>query len=387
VDVGISLAGNNLQPKAMTKIVIVGGGLAGLISSILLKRKGFDVILIEKKHYPFHRVCGEYISNEVLPFLKSLDINIDALGPSHISKLVVSSIYGKLLKADLDLGGFGLSRYTLDEFLYQKALAEGVEFLLGERVSDISFNDNEFEIIIPNKKFNADLVIGAYGKRSNLDSKFGREFFYRRSPYVGVKYHIRTDFPADTIQLDNFEGGYCGIVKVEADRYCLCYLSENKHLKKYGDISGIEENILYKNPHIKNYFTNSDFLFDKPEVINEISFENKSLVHDHILFCGDAAGMITPLCGNGMAIAIHSAKILANAINENPDFKNPSQRSKMEKTYSNRWQNQFSFRLKTGRVIQRLFRNQKLTDLALSGLQMSTTFTHFLISNTHGKPF
>ncbi|WP_416171529.1 NAD(P)-binding protein [Algoriphagus boritolerans] len=50
------------------RIIVVGGGLAGLISSILLARKDRKVLLLEKKIYPFHRVCGEYISNEVLDF-------------------------------------------------------------------------------------------------------------------------------------------------------------------------------------------------------------------------------------------------------------------------------------------------------------------------------
>lgn len=371
----------------MKRVIIVGGGLAGLVSSILLIKKGFDVTLVEKKHYPFHRVCGEYISNEVLPFLKSLDIDPGILGPSRISKLVVSSGSGKLVNARLDFGGFGLSRYLLDDFLYKTACREGVNFILGERASDISFNDNEFEVKLAARQIYSDLLIGAYGKRSNLDSRLGRDFFYRRSPYIGVKYHIRADFPADTIQLDNFEGGYCGIVKIEDDRYCLCYLSENKHLKKYGDIAGMEKNVLYKNPHIKNYFKNSDFLFDKPEVINEISFENKSLVDNHILFCGDAAGMITPLCGNGMAMAMHSAKILAETIVNHPDISTPAQRTKMELNYTRLWKDQFLFRLKTGRMIQRLFGNQTLTDLAISGLRMSDTFKHYLISKTHGEPF
>ena len=57
-------------------------------------------------------------------------------------------------------------------------------------------------------------------------------------------------------------------------------------------------------------------LFEKPEVINEITFEKQDPVSNHILMCGDAAGMITPLCGNGMAMAIHSAKILSGLIIE-----------------------------------------------------------------------
>ena len=43
-------------------IGIVGGGLGGLSLSILLRRMGHTVVLFEKEAYPFHRVCGEYIS-------------------------------------------------------------------------------------------------------------------------------------------------------------------------------------------------------------------------------------------------------------------------------------------------------------------------------------
>jgi len=371
----------------MNKVVIIGGGLAGLVSSIMLNRNGFDVTVIEKKHYPFHRVCGEYISNEVLPFLKSLGLDVEELQPAHISRLAVSSVSGRLLVADLDTGGFGLSRYCFDDFLYRRAASEGVKFILGERASDISFKTNQFEITLPEQKIGSDLLIGAYGKRSNLDMKLDRRFFYRRSPYLGVKYHIRTDFSHTKIQLDNFEGGYCGIVKIEADRYCLCYLSENRLLKKFGSISDLEKNVLCQNPFIRSYFKNSDFLFDKPEVINEISFESKSIVQNHILFCGDAAGMITPLCGNGMAMAIHSAKILAETIGELVHLKNSFDRSALEKAWSERWKKQFALRLETGRMIQSLFGNQTLSDIAVMTLKKSPMLTKYLISKTHGKPF
>ena len=70
----------------------------------------------------------------------------------------------------------------------------------------------------------------------------------------------------------------------------------------------MERQVLLKNPHLKRIFSEADFVFGRPEVINEISFETKDPVENHILMAGDAAGMITPVCGNGMAIAIHSGK-------------------------------------------------------------------------------
>ena len=51
------------------EVLILGGGLAGLTSAIHLLKLGLQVTVIEKNNYPKHKVCGEYISNEVLPYL------------------------------------------------------------------------------------------------------------------------------------------------------------------------------------------------------------------------------------------------------------------------------------------------------------------------------
>ncbi len=50
-------------------VAIIGGGLAGLNLSIQLARSGHSVVLFEKETYPFHKVCGEYISMESWNFL------------------------------------------------------------------------------------------------------------------------------------------------------------------------------------------------------------------------------------------------------------------------------------------------------------------------------
>ncbi|WP_317045319.1 FAD-dependent oxidoreductase [Formosa algae] len=61
-------------------VIIVGGGLAGLSSAIHLSKGNLNVLVIEKNSYPKHKVCGEYISNEVLPYLNFLDIDVFKLG-------------------------------------------------------------------------------------------------------------------------------------------------------------------------------------------------------------------------------------------------------------------------------------------------------------------
>ena len=367
------------------KIIVIGGGLAGLTSAILLQKGGFEVTLFEKKRYPFHRVCGEYISNEALPFLQSLQIPFSDLGPSRINRLCVTTERGKELVTNLPLGGFGLSRYKLDNLLFEYAEKLGVTFLF-EKVLDITFKNESFEITAEKGKYHSGLAIAAHGKRSNLDQKLNRAFFYHRSPYLGVKYHIKTDLPDNLIRLDNFSGGYSGVCKIEDEKFNLCYLSLSSNLKEYSGISEMEENVLYGNPFLKYLFQNSEFITEKPEVINEISFEPKTLVEDHLLFCGDSAGMITPLCGNGMAIAIHSAKILAESIIRHAGGQNLN-RIALEQEYIRRWTQEFIWRLRSGRIIQRLFGKPFLSEMAVATLINLPALNQMIVKKTHGKVF
>ena len=373
----------------MNDVIVIGGGLAGLFNAILLNRAGLQVTVIEKKSYPMHRVCGEYISNEVIPFLSELDIDLETLNVARINRLEVTAVSGTKLSQRLDLGGFGLSRFTFDHFLYRKALAEGVNVVTNTRVEDIRFVSNHFEVVTPGDVLTAPLVIGSFGKRSNLDQKLKRPFFYKRSPYLAVKFHVRMDFPDDLIQLNNYKDGYCGVSKTDGDRYCMCYMAHRDDLRKYGNLPDLEENVIRKNPYLDSIFRNAEFLLDKPEVINEISFEKKAPVENHILMSGDTAGMIAPLCGNGMTMAIHSAKILSEKIishYQRGKFTG-STRAALEADYTQSWNSQFARRLWVGRQLQRLFGNNHTTALTLNILNGLPAVSRFLISKTHGKPF
>jgi menaquinone-9 beta-reductase len=364
--------------------IIIGGGLAGLIAAHQLSKNGREVLLIEKKTYPFHRVCGEYISNEVKEFLKKEELFPHEIGPSKINKFLLTSIKGNEAKMDLDLGGFGISRFAFDFFLYQKAKDVGVNFLLQAQVEEVEFENKGDRFILKLNKgdsFSADHVLGAFGKRSKVDKAMNRPFMHQRSPFIGVKYHIKTDFDANTVALHNFDGGYCGINQVENGIFNLCYLGSKEPLRHFGNIPEMEKNVLYKNPHLKHLFLNSQFIFEKPEVINEINFSPKKPVENHILMIGDAAGLITPLCGNGMAIAIHTGKLAAEAILKNKD------RSSIEKHYAAQWNHFFKNRLWVGRKVQWLFGSKAVSEFSVGLIKNSTFAANQIMKRTHGEVF
>ena len=368
----------------MKSVFIAGGGLAGLVSACLLAKKGVAVTLAERKTYPFHRVCGEYISNETIPFLKSNNLLPDLSLP-QINQFQLTSVNGKSAELTLDLGGFGISRYTFDHFLYQQAISLGANVLLNTEVEDIRFENEVFEIKTNNQTLQADVVMGAFGKRSRLDVKLHRDFIQARSPYAGIKYHIRTNHPSNTIALHNFKDGYCGISEVDGNKQTLCYLTHRNNLKQYGNIADMEKAVLYKNPFLKSIFENAEFLYAKPEVINEISFARKTPVTNHILMTGDSAGMITPLCGNGMAIAIHSAKIASELAFE--FCNNRITRTELEHEYTHKWNLLFARRLWAGRQIQKLFGAEWTSNLAVNLVGRVKPVAGWLVKQTHGDVF
>ena len=379
-----------MQDDITYDLAIVGGGLAGLALSIQAANAGYRAILFEKEKYPFHRVCGEYISLESWDFLESLGIDLKSLGVSYIKRLYVSDSQGRSFEQKLPLGGFGISRYKLDHRLAQIAKQAGVMILEQTRVNDIHFANEHFSIESTKGSFKAKVGVGSFGKRSNLDVKWKRPFIVatknKLNNYIGVKYHIRHDFPGDLIALHNFQKGYCGISKVEGNQYCLCYLTTADNLQNSNnDIRKMEKTILSVNPHLKKIFSECEMLWKEPVTISQISFDKKDLVEDHLLMLGDAAGMITPLCGNGMSMALQASKIAAGEISK--FLEGTISREVMEQNYSSKWKKHFSNRLKIGRTLQRLMLNEWLIGLTIRIGKQFPGFMRILIRQTHGSPF
>ncbi len=371
-------------------IAIVGGGLAGLALAIQLARERYQVVLFEKERYPFHKVCGEYISLESWNFLKTLGLDLDNMQLPLITKLQVSSTHGKLLQHELPLGGFGISRYRIDEYLAKLAVDAGAVLNDGCKVNDVHFANDSFTIGASRQSCRARVVCGSFGKRSNLDLKWKRAFTSSKKQklnnYIGVKYHIQLDFPQDTIALHNFERGYCGIVKIEEDKYNLCYLTTALNLQRsHNSIAEMERNILMKNPHLKRIFSESRFLFDAPLAISQVSFDQKEQVEGHILMTGDAAGMITPLCGNGMSMALHSSKLAAAQIHL--FLQGKLNRVDMESQYTRLWRENFSKRMKMGRRLQTLFGHPMMMNSLIRVGKAFPRLLDPLIRKTHGRPF
>ena len=378
----------SIEPGKIYDLSIIGGGLAGLSTAITVARIGFKVILFEKEEYPFHKVCGEYMSMESWDYLTKLGLPLSTLNLPVIKNLIVTAPSGSLLTTELDMGGFGISRYKLDNFLKQIAVASNVDVMEGCKVDDVIYEKDIFRVLSSQGSFISKTCCGSFGKKSNLDTRWHRGIEKKNSKfnnYVGIKYHVIADLPDDTIALHNFKNGYCGISKIEDGKSCLCYLTTAATLNKYGNsIEKMEEHALGANPQLKGLFSSVKKITG-PITISQVSFRKKPLVNNHILFTGDAAGMISPLCGNGMSMALHSGKIAGDLLSDY--LGGGISRKQLENNYSTEWDKHFSARLKTGRIIQHFFGGKQMTNLFINLLKKLPGLANFIIRKTHGPVY
>lgn len=365
-------------------VIIIGGGLAGLTAAVHLAKAGFQTVVIEKQKYPHHKVCGEYVSNEIIPYLQHLGIRLPQ--EVQINTLELSTREGTLITAPLPLGGIGISRYAFDYLLYQKAQELGVFFVF-DRVTEVSFSQDYFTVYAGQQRlYKSALVIGAYGKRALLDKQLNRSFIHKKSAWIGVKAHYHYDaFPKHKVALHNFDGGYAGLSKTETGAVNCCYLASYKSFKQEKDITAFNANVVSMNPHLETFLKEATPIFKTPLTIAQISFHAKQAVEGHILMCGDTAGLIHPLCGNGMAMAIHAAKIASECIISYLSTPSPD-RIKLEKNYQTQWRGAFQNRLVMGRQLQNVLLNQNASALAMTAVGRSPWLLQQLIKRTHGTP-
>jgi menaquinone-9 beta-reductase len=363
-----------------TEILILGGGLAGLTAGIHLSRQGKDVIILEKHPYPRHKVCGEYLSAEVVPYLQSIGLDLREINPKNITRFCFSTFSGKTIEVSLPLGGLGISRFALDHFLYLKAVDTGCKVIFAE-ADQVHFDREIFTVNTRcGLEFKAKVVLGAYGRKSVLDRRLGRN--PAREPNIAIKVHCALPFAEDSVGLYHFKSGYCGVSQVESGHVNVCLLAEASAFKGYSPKSFLDH-IGTQNPALGALLANSQMQFD-PLAISQVSFTSRNPVQNHVLLLGDCAAQIHPLCGNGMAMAVHSARLASVTV---LDFLNHKHdRIQMERRYRNARKAEFSVRLFAGRILTRILEKPYLQQAVFRMVAIFPGMLHPIIKLTHGKP-
>lgn len=372
--------------------VIIGGGLAGCSAAIMLARKGHHVALIEAGTYPRAKVCGEFLSPECVTLFDRMGFleHVHDLNPATICTVRITAPDGAEWRGKFPAPALSLSRYALDQALVSYAIDCGITVFTETRVKDVTGGfDTGFTLTVQNAdglcEVRAASVIAAYGKRSNLDRTLKRDFFRQPQSYVGLKQHFRGPLLPAHIDLHVFHGGYCGISQVEDERTNVCLMVDQAIFQQVtvdspNAISCFIDWMCADNPQLGAWLAAAEPLYPDWLSIAQVSLATKTPLEGDIFCAGDAAGMIAPLAGEGMAMALHSGMLAAHVLDEYLTHQLDAGAAK--RRYAEEWQRTFATRLRLGRTLQSIMLNPAILAPGLRLMSVFPTVGNWLVNHT-----
>lgn len=294
------------------KVLVIGGGVAGCAASIALARKGRSITLIEREPTPRHKICGEFLSGEALEDLHTLGIDVAALGAVPIPYVRLAAAR-RAAEAPLPFPAASLTRKTLDTALIAEAIAAGVHVECGRNVQALTRTttgmwqatlDNGFSCEAPT----AFLATGKHDLRGHARPKDPQRWvafkmYYRLAPAQAAEL-------ACASELMLYPGGYGGIQPVENGIANLCWVVQQRYLACVGNrwddfLAKMQQDC----PHLAMRLAGAEPLLDKPIAVTHIPYGYiRSTTQDGLYCIGDQAAVIPSFTGDGISIALHTAR-------------------------------------------------------------------------------
>jgi flavin-dependent dehydrogenase len=357
-------------------VVIVGAGPAGSTAAIVLARAGLNVQLLEKDEFPRHKLCGEFLSGDGTDILRSLQLEgaLRAFGAIEIRHCVLTSPTGRRFGADLPGRPLSLSRYRLDLALLEEARRSGASVRTGCAATDIRGSlGNGFRIETTRGDLSSRVVVLACGRSSTLDRKLGLSARNPSpDPLVAFKaHHVGPYLPA-TVELHSFRGGYCGIQPVEDGHVNVCWISRVSRLQSAGGKpDDMVATVFAENEMLARRAAPLRKRTDQFLAVSQLNLKPRSAVAGDLLLVGDSAGMIAPMCGDGMSMAISSA-VLAGRLIE-AYLTGGLDVQLMKEQYRSGWQKTFVRRMTLGRILHVGYERPRVSNI---GIQLCRRFPH-----------
>lgn len=287
-------------------LAIVGGGPAGTSAAITAARAGANVLLVEARQFPRHKVCGEFVSAEALGVLRALlshHPRPDALFSATPAIDRVRLLLGKRsIEATISPPALSIPRYVLDDSLWQAARQAAVD--CRDNFEATAFEGNgPVTLRTTTAKITAKVLIVAAGRWSQFTSD-------RSSPpgskWIGLKAHFREPQPAFSTDLYFFRHGYCGVQPVADDTVNACAMVRSDCATSLPEVFGLHPALAARAEsweQVTENITTAPLIYRRPQPVRE-----------NVIFVGDAAAFIDPFVGDGISIALRSGRLAAECL-------------------------------------------------------------------------
>ena len=320
-------------------VVVVGAGPGGSAAATHLARRGLHVALLEKAEFPREKVCGDGLTPRATRQLIRLGIDTsEGNGWLHNKGL---RIYGgrtepfEMPWPELsDFPNYGLvrPRADFDDLLAKHAVANGAELYTGTHVTEPIIDERTDRIAGVRSKdgrsFRAPMVVAADGNSSRLAIGMGLIKRDDRPMGVAVRTYYRSprhddDWLESWLELwdgkpgeSNLLPGY-GWIFPMGDGTCNVGLGMLNTSSAFGktDYKDLLKRWLDNTPEEWG-FRDENMTMPVRGAALPMAFNRQPAYTRGLLLVGDSGGMVNPFNGEGIAYAMESAELAADAIAE-----------------------------------------------------------------------
>lgn len=381
--------------KLTLDVIIVGAGPAGSSCAINLSKTGLKVALLDKASFPRDKTCGDALSIDVINQLnhlspelsekfKSFSNKIESYGikifSADYTSLSIPLVYNKVKSC-----GYVAPRLDFDNFLFQFARnRNNVQAFENFIIEKIEQKDNIIMVTSKDIELQAPIIIGCDGAHS-IVAKSLSDITVEKEHYSGglrIYYEGVTGFENDgLIELHFFKEivpGYLWLFPMANNKANVGIgMLSSEISKRKINLKETLQHLLEVHPHIKERFKNAKALETVKGYGLPLGSKKRNISGERFLLAGDAAGLIDPFTGEGIANAIRSGRLAADHVKacfDANDFSASFNKKYDKLIYSKMWK---EFRIST--MLQKLSTHPRLCNLIIRKANSVTYIKHLLV--------
>ncbi len=295
------------------RILIVGAGPIGCYTGQLLKKIGYEPILLEEHSSVGKPVqCAGIVSSKLIKNIESF-ITEESI-TSYINSFIINTPWTD--EFSINIPGIAC---VLNREKFDLDLSKGLEIHFGKRITKIEKKDSVYYISTKQGElFETDILIGADGPDSivrnyllaNFKGDKNKDYRLKIDYYFGMQYQIKLN--------DSYPGIVNNSIQVYFDEktpFFIWIVSENSKSIRIGSVGKTAEST---KKSLDDYLERKKITGEFTDVIaGKIALGNIPTYFDNIALVGDAACQVKPLTGGGLSYGLQCVQTLASCIEKN----------------------------------------------------------------------